>query len=876
MKQLFRMCTVVMACAAALEGVAQAPNPMPGLPPGMTVPPAPPSTTPPSPGGRAVGPAGGSISLPTRATSPGGSGLRLKFNNAPLDIVLQDYSEHTKRTLLLAPNLPKASITLQSQGDLSMDEYLQAVETVLSMNGIALLKEGEKFLRVVSIDKARGEPMPIRSFDDAEKVKDSGELISQMIPLKNIEPGDAQKAIEPLKHTFGQIHVFEQINSIMVTDTSANVNRIMEIIKYIDQAVEAREEPIIIEIKYAKAADIKSKLEEIIAEQQKGGKPSTVPEQRMQGSPGVVTPATPAMGGIIRGRVPTPGQAVETSAEVQAKAERGVISGTVKIVADERTNILIIITRRENMTFFEKVIKVLDVETTPEVIVKVMRLEYAQAKDVEGMLNDLIGAVSSQKEDGNKGSKLPSRSAEGADQREGTPLRQYAEKRETSTSTPSPASAATGASGAQPGSGKSKLGQLSKDNIKILSDERTNALILMASKSDMAMLEEIIKGMDVMISQVLIEAAVLDIQLDDTLKTGFDWVQRSMITYQNGASGRSPLFSFAGGGGSGSGDSPMDATSLTRASSLQGGPGLTYYFTHFGLNMDAVLTMVQTDSRAKVLASPVILTHDNTEAVVDASQERYFYKGQRYVGGGVSGNYGMYEPDVERRKVGLHMKVKPHINEKRFVLMEVSQQIEELGPDQQIGTDKWPTVLSREMSASIAVQSRETIVLGGLVRRSEKESRSGIPFLYRIPLLGLLFRGSDSAKTADELIVFMTPYVLNTPEEILSESARRKSSLDMGNFWKQGWTESALAEPMKRTKDQIETERRIRERLEAQGFLTPEATNAAPQSVQPAAAAPAKAVDPSMIERLNSLESRWSNSLQRVSERESQAAAKKP
>ena len=88
------------------------------------------------------------------SASGANTGLRLKFNNATVDIVLLDYSEHTKRTLLLAPDVPKATITLQSQGDLTLDEYLQAVETVLSMNGVALLREGDKFLRVVKNDKA--------------------------------------------------------------------------------------------------------------------------------------------------------------------------------------------------------------------------------------------------------------------------------------------------------------------------------------------------------------------------------------------------------------------------------------------------------------------------------------------------------------------------------------------------------------------------------------------------------------------------------------------------------------------------------------------------------------------------------------------------
>jgi len=594
-----------------------------------------------------------------------------------------------------------------------------------------------------------------------------------MIVLKHIDVVEATKAIEPLKHDYGQVNPFERTNSILVTDTAPNINRMLQIIRYIDQPVEAREEPNIIQIRYAKAADIKKKLEEIIADSQKEQKKSTVPQAKKTGSPAPVRAAPP---GVIRARAKARvKEVVSVLDDLVALAERGIIRGKVKIVADDRTNILIIITRPENMKFFDKIVRVLDVETTPDVMVKVIRLEFAQAKDVASMLNDLIGATS--KEDAAAPVPGVTESSEGEGEAERSKaLRDYVKEL-----------AATKASGQT----ESKLGQLSKDNIKILSDERTNALILMSSRGDMLVLEAIIKDMDMMLSQVLIEVVILEIGLSHGMETGVDWIQRSMIAYDVDSGGiRTPVFSFVGGGGGG-GLTPVDATTVGRPSL---GSGLTYYFTHFGLNTDAIIKMAARDSNSRILSSPVIVTHDNTEAKIDSSQQRYFYKGQKYVGGGYQSGGGRYEPDVESKDVGIHLTVTPHVNEKKLVLMEINQKIEQLGEEQLIEGEKWPTVNKREFSASIAVRNRETIVLGGLVKTRVAKGNSGIPFLRKIPLLGMLFRSTNKTDTRGEVVVFITPYVMDSPEEIAKESKRRKESLSTEGMWKHGWSDSDLAE----------------------------------------------------------------------------------
>ena len=384
--------------------------------------------------------------------------IRLTYVQATLDIVLADYSEHTGRTLLLAPGVTTQPITLQSEGGLPLSEWLNAIETVLNMYGVALLEEGDRFTRVVPNKTARSEPMEIIKYNDDILLEDSGELISQMIALKHIEVGEAVNAIKTVHHPYANVTSYEGINSLMITDTASSINRVLQILEYIDVPIEAREEPFIVQILYAKSSDIKSKLEQIIAEAQKEQKKSTVQRQRDSGPPGVTTTAPRTPAGVIRARrTPTP--ATAAAANVLADVERGLIRGEVKIIDDERTNLLIIITRPENIPFFEKIIKVLDVETQPDVMVRVFRLEYAEAKDVESMLNQLIGASS--------GDDVATPPAD-TDTRAGggTALRDYVAQRETRTQQTTPNQRTTTRTTTTV-SRKSKVGELSQENIKI-------------------------------------------------------------------------------------------------------------------------------------------------------------------------------------------------------------------------------------------------------------------------------------------------------------------------------------------------------------------------------------------------------------------------
>jgi hypothetical protein len=147
----------------------------------------------------------------------------------------------------------------------------------------------------------------------------------------------------------------------------------------------------------------------------------------------------------------------------------------------------------------------------------------------------------------------------------------------------------------------------------------------------------------------------------------------------------------------------------------------------------------------------------------------------------------------------MELTVTPHINENKIVMMEIKQKISEPG-DQAGDTDELAgKTISRDrmIEASIAVRSGQTIVLGGQVREGNKRTRTKVPILGDIPLLGRLFNSDSRTKARTETIVFITPYVMDTPEEADGETRRRKEALNIKGMWKDGWSGSKLAEKKK-------------------------------------------------------------------------------
>ena len=174
--------------------------------------------------------------------------ISLNFRDAPLDQILNFYSELTGRTMIKSPGI-NATITIKGQTRLTQAEALLALESVLAMNNVVLVPMGKKFFKVVQPTQARQEGMAI-SRDVPEKgFSETDQLISQIINLKYLEVAEASAVIQGFVHGYGKIQPLERTNSLLITDTAGNLQRILEVLEFIDQPTETKVETRIYELK---------------------------------------------------------------------------------------------------------------------------------------------------------------------------------------------------------------------------------------------------------------------------------------------------------------------------------------------------------------------------------------------------------------------------------------------------------------------------------------------------------------------------------------------------------------------------------------------------------------------------------------------------
>ncbi len=784
---------------------------------------------------------------------------RLAFDQAPLDVLLYAYADVAGKILIPAPNLPKTQITLKTFEDreLTKEEYLEAIEVTLTMNGVVLEPFDKIFLRAFERKTVRTQG--IRTSMDmptTNSIPEKGRVVSQLIRLQHITAEEAQKALEGFKDPNGLFQVFERNNTILVTDTQENLNRMLEVVRELDVATPVTEDVFVRQIQYAAAMEIKTALETIVTESQKDAQPAKGGAPKESGAPGFGGGTRPSLQpsrllhlnrpGLNKPEPPTTTPNATMMAQV-SDADRGMIRGKVLILADERSNKLIVITAKTNMDFFDKVIETLDVETTPEVEVEVIRLKYAESEDVASMLNDLIGNGSSSSSQA-KNNQNQNTAKNGTANRNLTQTRAGAGGAATRPQTANPTFSK---------SASSSLGELNKDNIKILADKRINGIVVMARKADMRAVKEVIEDMDVKLSQVLIETVIIEVTLGDDLKTGIDWVQRGRqkVTTRErmtDASGNElfwelddetkqpttttttedtgfPAFhsvsrlvrdgfynngNYMLGGGAGTGSGMLGAlvnaagqvvsndTAVTAANPIGG--GLNYLLKSDKLNLAAVIQASKTDTRAKYIASPIVMTVDNKEAIVEATESRKFYSGSTTT---TSYSTPVTSYSYTDKDIGIKIKVTPKINPDGTVMLTVEEEYSQLGAGQSVlvsgsngSTQQEPidTAVSRKMSADVLLDNMQTVILGGLTETYKSDKETGIPILKDIPWIGKwLFGSVTQSETRKELLVFMTPYVLDDAEAAQAEAIRRKKTLSDPRPWEDnGWSLSTVADPV--------------------------------------------------------------------------------
>jgi general secretion pathway protein D len=276
---------------------------------------------------------------------------------------------------------------------------------------------------------------------------------------------------------------------------------------------------------------------------------------------------------------------------------------------------------------------------------------------------------------------------------------------------------------------------------KIFPDDISNALIILATPDDYALILETLQKIDVVPRQVMIEVLIAEITLADELKFGLEWSLKAKADQGFFNIAGSFLPTTASGSGS---------TATTPP------PGFTFLgIDKLGLIRGFIQTLA-TQGKTKVLASPHILAADNREAKIQIGKQVPIVTDVQ--------STTVTTQNVQYKDTGVILEITPSINDSGLVSMKIKQEVSTF-EFQQIGTNQFPVFTKREASTYLVAQDGQTIVIGGLIQEQTGKTRSGLPFLSKIPILGYLFGYTDDTFDRTEIILLVTPRVVRNQEE---------------------------------------------------------------------------------------------------------------
>jgi general secretion pathway protein D len=572
------------------------------------------------------------------------------------------YQELTGRTVLRPTSLPATKISIKTQTPLTRKEAIAALDTILAMNQITMIDQGDKFVKAVAEATANTQAKPF-SDRSPEELEETTRYITQIVHLTNALPREVAPALQPLAKLPGSsIMAIDSSSILVLRDYEENIKRMLELIEKIDVVPMQEFEPVVIPIKYALAADIAQVLGSLTAG---GGGPISV--GRQQNRTGLSTGG----GGF---------------------GQQGGLGGAGGYGGQQGGY---------------------------------------NPLNPQGGLGGAAGGIGGV---GGMGSQNAGRSSF-ANRLQGIVNR-----------------AGAGAAG-----DIVVLGQT-----KIIADERTNALLIFATKEDVKTIKDIIAKLDVVLPQVLIEAIIMEVSLGDTLKYGVSYLQNpktsGKLTTAGGINNGQQFPSLSSFGSTGSNNIPNLASGFS-------------YFGKWGNDLEVAMEAIATDSRVNVLSRPRIQTSHAVEANLFVGETRpYVTSTYSYLGSGPSAQYAQLQ-------IGITLSVLPLINPDGLVVMDIRQKIQSVDGVVNIGGNDVPRTIDREANAKVSVRDRETVILGGFISSERSKSASGVPFLKDIPILGHLFRSTSRSDDRRELMVLIRPTVLPTPEYAATVAKDEKSKM---------------------------------------------------------------------------------------------------
>lgn len=609
-----------------------------------------------------------------------GNYVTIDFDNVDILAFIKFISELTGKNFVVDESV-KGKVSVFSPRKISADEAYKVFESVLDIHGLTTVPSGD-VTKVVPSQQAREKSVATRLRE--EGIGPNDRVVTQIVPLKHAGPDDMKKVLDPLVSKASVILSYPPTQTLVITDVQSNIKRLLKIISALD-VVGVGEQIHIIPLKHAVASDTAASLGSIFQLDQAARRPQ------------------------------------------QATV-------TMRIIADDRTNSLIVLASEVFAARVREFVNILDRDIPQgESKMHVYRLQYANSEDLAKVLMN-----------------LPSKTAAAAP---------------TAPGQPAPA--------AVPGL-RNKVSQLSSD-VQIVSDKATNTLIITANKEDWRILEEVIRKVDVQRSMVYIEALIMEVDVNKNFQLGVEWrAVKDLGKISGFDTGQAAAFGGSGGGGTGGAYNLFPGTSTQPT--FPGGFSLGVLGAGISIggvifpNIGAVINAVQQDAAVHILSNPQLLTSDNEEATISVGKNiPYITRAERST---TNVDYTTYE----YRDVGVIMTITPSINTERFVRLKLNQEVSTIVQEE--STQGLPTTLKRTAKTTIMIKDKQTIVIGGLMGDSSTSSNYQVPLLGDIPLLGWLFKTKGQRREKTNLYIFITPHIIETVAEAKAIEAIKRSQIE--------------------------------------------------------------------------------------------------
>ncbi|MFL0811079.1 MAG: type II secretion system secretin GspD [Agarilytica sp.] len=582
----------------------------------------------------------------------------VQFNDSDILEVIKFVAEITGKTMVIDPRV-KGRIKIMSNDALTERELYALFRSVLEISDYTVVEVGD-IVRIVPIKDARTSPTSVNK----NNATDDSEFITQVIQLKNIAAAKVIPVLRPLVPQNSHLAAYDPSNAIVITDTSANIERMKEVIDKIDKAALPTTE--VVKLKYADADAMVAMLEKIQGPEQKQG-----PQ-----------------------------------------------SNRMVMVADTRNNAILLTGEDVKRAKTKKLIWQLDQPQQQTGNVRVVYLEYGDAKEVATVLSKVVQNMS----------KVAS-------------------------------------------GGKAKGGPASQATVE--ADEATNALLITAPKDLLDSLLAVVARLDIRRAQVLVEAIIADIKVGDGAQVGVEWL---FSNQQDGVFGGSvndgQRLPSAVGLLEGEDDGDDDTSALANlASGILSSTGQTLGIASDGKEaFTAILSALRGSSKANILSTPSLLTMDNQEATISVGKNVPFRTGS-YSSTGNSSNPSNPFTTIQRENVGITLTVTPQVNEGNKILLNISQEVSSLSG----AVDGSADLITNEstISTQVLASDGETIVLGGLISEDVRDSEQRVPILGSIPLLGHFFKFQKTDYSKGNLMVFLRAKIIRDDETLYGATAEK-------------------------------------------------------------------------------------------------------